>query len=72
MIQINDFKFDTFQNNIMKDLDKFQKALEVIKKEGKYRIFNNILRECGKYPSAIWYSKYGVKKKKIFLNLYKK
>ena len=46
----------------MKDLDKFQKALEVIKKEGKYRIFNNILRERGKYPSAIWYSKYGVKK----------
>ena len=46
----------------MKDLDKFQKALETIKKEGKYRIFNNILRECGKYPSAIWYSKYGVKK----------
>ena len=46
----------------MKDLDKFQKALEAIKKEGKYRIFNNILRERGKYPSAIWYSKYGVKK----------
>ena len=46
----------------MKDLDKFQKALEAIKKEGKYRTFNNILRECGKYPSAIWYSKYGVKK----------
>ncbi len=46
----------------MKDLDKFQKALEAIKKEGKYRTFNNILRERGKYPSAIWYSKYGVKK----------
>ena len=25
-------------------------------------MFNSILRECGKYPSAIWYSKYGVKK----------
>jgi 5-aminolevulinate synthase len=46
----------------MKDLDKFQKALEALKREGKYRIFNNILRERGKYPSAIWYSKYGVKK----------
>ena len=46
----------------MKDLDKFQKVLEAIKKEGKYRTFNNILRERGKYPSAIWYSKYGVKK----------
>ncbi len=46
----------------MKDLDKFQKGLEAIKMEGKYRTFNNILRERGKYPSAIWYSKYGVKK----------
>ena len=46
----------------MKNLDKFQEALEVLKKEGKYRVFNAILRERGKYPSAIWYSKYGVRK----------
>ena len=46
----------------MKNLDKFQKVLENLKMEGKYRIFNTILRERGKYPNAIWYSKYGVKK----------
>lgn len=46
----------------MKNLDKFQKVLEDLKIEGKYRVFNNILRERGKYPNAIWYSKYGVKK----------
>ena len=46
----------------MKNLDKFQKVLDSLKSEGKYRVFNSILRERGKYPSAIWYSKYGVKK----------
>ena len=46
----------------MKDLDKFQKVLESLKGDGKYRVFNSILRECGNYPRAIWYSKYGVKK----------
>ena len=46
----------------MKNLDKFQKVLEILKSEGKYRVFNDILRECGKYPNAIWYSKYAVKK----------
>jgi len=46
----------------MKDLDKFQKVLESLKEDGKYRVFNSILRERGNYPKAIWYSKYGVKK----------
>jgi 5-aminolevulinate synthase len=46
----------------MKDLDKFQKVLESLKGDGKYRVFNSILRERGNYPRAIWYSKYGVKK----------
>ena len=46
----------------MKDLDKFQKVLEYLKRDGKYRVFNSILRERGNYPRAIWYSKYGVKK----------
>ena len=46
----------------MKDLDKFQKVLESLKGDGKYRVFNSILRERGNYPKAIWYSKYGVKK----------
>ena len=46
----------------MENLDKFKKILETLKKEGKYRVFNDILRERGKFPNAIWYSKYGVKK----------
>ena len=46
----------------MNDLDKFQKVLESLKGDGKYRVFNSILRERGNYPRAIWYSKYGVKK----------
>jgi len=46
----------------MKDLDKFQKVLEALKGDGKYRVFNSILRERGNYPRAIWYSKYGVRK----------
>ena len=46
----------------MKNLDKFQKVLDSLKGNGKYRVFNSILRERGNYPRAIWYSKYGVKK----------
>jgi len=46
----------------MRDLDKFQEVLKSLKKEGKYRVFNSILRERGNYPSAIWYSKYAIKK----------
>ena len=46
----------------MKDLDKFQKVLDSLREDGKYRVFNSILRERGNYPRAIWYSKYGVKK----------
>ena len=41
----------------MKDLDKFQKVLESLRGDGKYRVFNSILRERGNYPRAIWYSK---------------
>ena len=39
----------------MKELDKFKKILETLKSEGKYRVFNPILRERGNYPNAIWY-----------------
>jgi len=46
----------------MKYIDKFKKNIESLKNEGKYRIFNTILRNCGKFPNAIWYSEYGVKK----------
>jgi len=41
--------------------DPFHKKLEDLKQEGKYRVFNDILRERGKFPKAIWYSKYAIK-----------
>ena len=46
------------QNNT----DPFEKALQTLKDEGRYRVFNDILRECGDFPRAIWYSKYAIKK----------
>ena len=46
------------QNN----LDKFEQAIQSLKDEGRYRVFNDILRECGDFPRAIWYSKYAIKK----------
>ena len=46
----------------MKYLNKFKKVIKKLKSDGKYRIFNTILRKRGKFPNAIWYSKYGVKK----------
>ena len=46
----------------MKYLNKFKKVIKNLKSDGKYRIFNTILRKRGKFPNAIWYSKYGVKK----------
>ncbi len=46
----------------MKYIDKFRKILDLLTTEGKYRVFNTILRKRGDFPNAIWYSKYGVKK----------
>lgn len=46
----------------MNHLDKFEQVLEQLKSDGKYRVFNDILRECGQFPNAIWYSKYAIKK----------
>jgi 5-aminolevulinate synthase len=39
----------------------FQDKLDQLKQEGKYRVFNDILRERGKFPKAIWYGKYNIK-----------
>ena len=46
----------------MKYIDQFKKILDQLKTEGKYRVFNTILRKRGSFPNGIWYSKYGVKK----------
>jgi 5-aminolevulinate synthase len=39
----------------------FQDKINSLKQEGKYRVFNDILRERGKFPKAIWYGKYAIK-----------
>ena len=45
----------------MIDKKPFQQKIDQLKQEGKYRVFNDILRERGKFPKAIWYSKYAIK-----------
>ena len=40
---------------------KFREIIHNLKQEGKYRVFNDILRERGEFPKAIWYSKYAIK-----------
>ena len=42
----------------MHELDKFTKVLDELKDDGRYRVFNDILRTAGNFPEAIWYSKY--------------
>jgi 5-aminolevulinate synthase len=41
--------------------DLFQKLIADLKDNGKYRVFNDILRENGKLPRAIWYGPYAIK-----------
>ena len=39
----------------------FEKLITDLKDNGKYRVFNDILRENGKFPNAIWYGPYNIK-----------
>lgn len=41
--------------------DPFRNKIQELKDSGKYRVFNDILRERGKFPKSIWYSKYAIK-----------
>ena len=41
--------------------DPFQNLIADLKASGKYRVFNDILRENGKFPAAIWYGPYNIK-----------
>ena len=41
--------------------EPFQKLITELKSNGKYRVFNDILRENGKFPQAIWYGPYNIK-----------
>jgi 5-aminolevulinate synthase len=39
----------------------FIDLIDQLKENGKYRVFNDILRERGKFPVAIWYGPYNIK-----------
>ena len=41
--------------------EPFQNLISELKSNGKYRVFNDILRENGKFPAAIWYGPYNIK-----------
>jgi 5-aminolevulinate synthase len=41
--------------------DPFERLIAELKENGKYRVFNDILRENGKFPQAIWYGPYAIK-----------
>jgi 5-aminolevulinate synthase len=45
----------------MIDKTPFQKLIDELKANGKYRVFNDIVRENGKFPNAIWYGPYNIK-----------
>jgi 5-aminolevulinate synthase len=45
----------------MIDKTPFQSLLASLKDSGKYRVFNDIVRERGDFPRAIWYGKYSIK-----------
>lgn len=45
----------------MIDKSIFQTVITDLKSQGKYRVFNDILRENGKFPNAIWYGPYAIK-----------
>ena len=41
--------------------EPFEKLIANLKETGKYRVFNDIVRENGKFPNAIWYGPYNIK-----------
>jgi 5-aminolevulinate synthase len=41
--------------------EPFEKLIADLKDSGKYRVFNDIVRENGKFPNAIWYGPYNIK-----------
>jgi 5-aminolevulinate synthase len=45
----------------MIDLKPFNQTIDKLKDEGKYRVFNDILRERGDFPRSIWYGPYAIK-----------
>jgi len=48
-------------NMHMIDLKLFHQTIDVLKEQGNYRVFNDILRERGDFPRSIWYGPYAIK-----------
>ena len=45
----------------MIDKTPFHRTLQNFKDAGKYRVFNDIVREKGSFPNALWYGPYNIK-----------
>jgi 5-aminolevulinate synthase len=45
----------------MMNKQPFTDLIKTLKDNGKYRVFNDIIRENGKFPQAIWYGPYSIK-----------
>tara|TARA_R110002074_G_scaffold266294_1_gene438423 strand:- start:117 stop:1325 length:1209 start_codon:yes stop_codon:yes gene_type:complete len=45
----------------MLDKIKFESVINKLKSSGNYRVFNDILRERGEYPQALYYGPYNIK-----------
>jgi 5-aminolevulinate synthase len=45
----------------MIDKKPFNTLLKTLKDTGKYRVFNDIIREAGDFPNAMWYGPYNIK-----------
>lgn len=45
----------------MIDKTPFEALIQNLKDSGKYRVFNDIVREAGDFPKAIWYGPYSIK-----------
>ena len=45
----------------MINIEPFERVIANLKESGKYRVFNDIVRERGEFPEAIWYGPYNIK-----------
>jgi len=45
----------------MIDKKPFEQIITSLKQDGNYRVFNDIVRERGDFPEAIWYGPYNIK-----------
>ena len=48
-------------NMHMIDKKPFRRTIDNLKEQGKYRVFNDIVRERGDFPRSIWYGPYAIK-----------